>query len=318
MTTIPWKLLIHAGAGRIDLSAMGAAAIASRERALHDALADGVAVLEVGGTSLDAVCAAVVSLESCPLFNAGTGSVLDATGACVMDASVMVAMPGDSATRRMPRSAGAVSGLRTIEHPILAARHVMEHTDHVSLAGPDAEAWLIAEGLPTLPAEAFIVQERRSSWQRARAAGAVELDHDGQAPGTVGAVAIDARGALAAATSTGGMTNKMPGRVSDSACIGAGTYADATGGAVSCTGHGEFFLRHAVASRIAERRRREPSLDAVVRELLAEMKREGGLGGVIAIGPTGEHTLQMSAAGMFRGVAQQDGLREVGIGPGRP
>lgn len=313
-----WKLLLHAGAGSIDLAAMTSDEVRDRKTALRAALDAGAAVLADGGTALDAVCATVVWLEDCPLFNAGVGSVLDATGTCVMDASVMVADPGDVDTRRWPRSAGSVAGLRQARNPILAARHVMEHTPHVAFAGPDAEAWLINQGLATLPPDAFVTEARRAAWERARATGDIELDHDGQAPGTVGAVAIDMRCQLAAATSTGGMTNKMAGRVSDSACIGAGTWADAQGGAISCTGHGEFFLRHGIAARIAERRRTMPSLQRTAALLLDEMARAGGEGGLIAIGPTGEHTMPFTSAGMYRGVATSEGWREVGIGPGRP
>ena len=315
MTLSRWKLLLHAGAGRIQLGAMPTDERQARERALRAALDAGAHVLGAGGSALDAVCAAVVSLEDCPLFNAGVGSVLDAAGDCVMDASVMVSAP--SPTGALTRSAGSVAGLRTLRNPILAARHAMDASPHVAFAGPDAEAWLRAEGLEALPAASFVTPARRAAWERARAAGGVELDHDGQAPGTVGAVALDDHGVLAAATSTGGMTNKMRGRVSDSACVGAGTYADAQGAAVSCTGHGEFFLRHAVAARIAERARADTLGDAVD-ALLDEMRPLGGLGGVIAVGPRGEHALRFSAAGMYRGLADAAGTREVGIGPGSP
>ncbi len=219
-------IVVHGGCGRIE-----AATVAERLEGVRQAAARGFEVLRAGGTSLDAVEAAVEVLEELPLFNAGRGSVLNAEGEIETDASIM-----DGATRR----AGAVACVRGILHPVQLARRVMETTPHVLLAGEGATRFAQSQGFPRLRPEDLIVDARRAQWERVRTAES-QSEH-----GTVGAVACDLQGHVAAATSTGGMVNKLPGRTGDTPLIGCGTWADARL-AVSCTGHGEQIIRMTLA-----------------------------------------------------------------------
>lgn len=219
-------IIVHGGCGCI-----AAATVPERLQGVRQAAARGYEMLRAGGTSLDAVEAAVEVLEELPLFNAGRGSVLNADGQIETDASIM-----DGATRR----AGAVACVRGILHPVRLARRVMETTPHVLLSGEGASRFAQAQGFPVLRPEELIVDARRTQWERVRAAEA-HGEH-----GTVGAVACDLRGQVAAATSTGGMVNKLPGRTGDTPLIGCGTWADARL-AVSCTGHGEQIIRMTLA-----------------------------------------------------------------------
>ena len=273
--------------------------------ALCAALDAGQAVLAKGGGALDAVEAAVCVLEDCELFNAGIGSVYCEDGSHRMEASVQ-----EGHTRR----AGAVVGLQTTRHPISGARAVMDRTRHVMLA--DCDAWLHDQGLEQKPSSWFGTAERSRQLEAARKTDAVSLDHE-EAPsgggggvdpcarmGTVGAVAIDVHGHLAAATSTGGMTNKMVGRIGDTPVIGAGTHACAHC-AVSGTGRGEQFLRHAVAGAIGTRVATGASLEAACEELVHRTLALGD-GGVIAIDAAGGIAMPFNTPGMFRGWLREE------------
>lgn len=278
-------IAVHGGAGSRQRDRPD-----DRHRAvLKRALEAGHDLLVGGSSSLDAVCAAVTVLEDSPLFNAGRGSCLNADGEVEMDASVMVGTD---------LRAGAVAAVRHIRNPILAARAVMERTPHVLLAGDGAERIAKREDLPLEPAAYFETAEKRDAWQRGP-----ERPH-----GTVGAVALDRERHLAAATSTGGYTAKLPGRVGDSPLIGAGTYADDRACAVSCTGLGEAFIRVAAAYDVVARMRyRGDSLAAATRAALASVKKRGGLGGMIAIDLEGRVVLPFNTEGMHRGAIDRRG-----------
>jgi beta-aspartyl-peptidase (threonine type) len=301
-----WTLLIHGGAGTIRREEMTAEREARHREALLVALAAGEAVLAQGGAALDAVAEAVRSLEDCPLFNAGRGGTFTNAGTIEMDAAVM---------RGEDRAAGAVAGVTRIRNPVLAARCVMERTPHVLLAGPAADAFAEAEGLDMAPPEYFRTEHRWQQLQAALAAQRVALDHDLPARmGTVGAVARDAAGRLAAATSTGGMTNKRPGRVGDSPLIGAGTWADRHV-AVSCTGVGEAFIRCAAAHEVSALVRlggRGLAL-AAAQVALWEVPDCGGRGGLIAVDAAGEPAIAFGTEGMYRGLARGGVAPEVAI-----
>jgi beta-aspartyl-peptidase (threonine type) len=252
-------------------------------------------VLAAGGSALDAVTEAVAKLEDDPLFNAGRGSVFTRAGTQEMDACVMDGME---------RRAGAVAGVFGPRNPVRAARAVMERSRHVLLIGEGALAFCREHGVALCELRYFHTEARWQELQRA-------LQHpDGEPPqyGTVGAVARDRRGNLAAATSTGGMTGKAPGRVGDTPIIGAGTYADNATCAVSATGHGEFFIRHAAAFAIAARLHHAgQSLDVAARAVVDELAAAGGSGGVVAVDRNGALAWPFSTAGMYRGYVR-DGL----------
>jgi len=275
---------------------------AKRERAyragLAHALRAGYAILEQGGSSLDAVIAAAVALENTPLFNAGRGAVLNAEGAHELDAAVM-----DGATLR----AGAVAVVRRVKNPVVAARAVMEKTPHVLLAGEAADRFARAAGVALAPARYFTTPERIEALERARARERKRLGTRASAAevhGTVGAVALDCRGNLAAATSTGGYTNKMAGRIGDSPLVGAGLYADATC-AVSTTGLGEAFMRGVVAYDLAARMRyRGEPLARAARHALDRIVALGAEGGLIAIDRAGRIAMPFVSEGMYRGTAR--------------
>jgi beta-aspartyl-peptidase (threonine type) len=298
-----FAIAVHGGAGTLarDTSA-------EQEKAYLDglgaALDAGYSVLERKGSSLEAAVAAVVVLEDNPLFNAGHGAVLDRDGVATLDASVM-----DGRTL----GAGAVSGLKHVRNPIGLARLVMDASPHVLLVGEGAEEFARLKGVEMVSNEYFRTPVRQAQLQRLLR-GAAEKENDLVAFGTVGAVALDAQGNLAAATSTGGMTGKRWGRVGDSPIIGAGTYADNASCAVSATGHGEYFIRAVVAHDIsAQLLYAGLPLAAAVTNTLARMKALGGNGGVIAIDSRGGITLDFNSEGMFRGARTSDGRREVAI-----
>lgn len=299
-------LVIHGGAGVIERGSLAPEVERGIRETLDRALTAGGGVLASGGAALDAVQAAVRVLEESPHFNAGRGAVFNAAGGHELDASIM-----EGHTRR----AGAVAGVTTVRSPIRLARAVMEHSPHVMLAGKGAEAF--ADTRPELERVAndwFDTEPRRQQLERAqRQASAGELDAAAYF-GTVGAVALDAEGHVAAATSTGGMTNKRWGRVGDSPLIGAGNWADA-GCAVSGTGWGEFYIRNAVAHDICARiAYRGDSLaeaaGAVVNEVVPQA---GGDGGAIAIDAQGNIAMPFNTAGMYRGWISPDGSRGVAI-----
>ena len=260
---------------------------------LGEALEAGYAVLRARGTSLDAVTRAVMVLEDNPLFNAGRGSVFTHDGRNELDAAIM-----DGRTLR----AGAVSGLTHIKNPIDLARAVMEHSEYVMLSGAGAEEFALSRGVALVPQSYFHTPERWRQLERVRSGdaglSALTISH----VGTVGAVALDVDGRLAAATSTGGMTGKRYSRVGDSPIIGAGTYADDRSCAVSATGHGEIFIRAAVAHDICARVRfgGRSLRDAVREVVLEELPALHGEGGVIAIDPSGEIAMEFNSEGMFR------------------
>ena len=298
-------LAIHGGAGTILRSQMTVELEREYRGGLEAALGAGWAILEKGGSSLDAVEAAVASLEDFPLFNAGRGSVFTHEGKQEMDACIM-----DGATLK----AGAVAFVKNIRNPVKFARLVMERTEHVLLAGEGANQFAEQIGVPAEPDEYFFTEHRWLQLQEAIAEGRVQLDHAAAKPvGTVGAVACDARGNLAAATSTGGMTNKKFGRVGDTPIIGAGNYADNTC-AVSCTGHGEYFMLGVTAYDLAARMKYKGlGLEEAARETIDHLTKIGGEGGLIAVDALGNVTLPFNSEGMYRGLVTADGKIETHI-----
>jgi beta-aspartyl-peptidase (threonine type) len=313
----PPTLVIHGGAGVILRADMSPGLESEYRAALQAALDAGYAVLDAGGTALDAVTTVVVLLEDCPLFNAGRGAVLNAEGACELDAAIMDGRD---------RAAGAVTGVRHIRNPVRLARDVMEQSPHVMLTGEGAERFAATLGHATVPNDYFITERRRAQWERARELEArqqdttfleekVRLDGpDERKFGTVGAVALDRHGNLAAATSTGGMTNKKYGRVGDSPVIGAGTYADNRTCAVSATGHGEFFIRAVVAHDIAARMaHRGETLAEAAAAVIAGVDELGGTGGVIAVDARGHIDLPFNTPGMYRAWRKSTGESAVEI-----
>ena len=304
MSTANITLLLHGGSGRLYPAGTPFLQEAEYERTLAAAAQAGLAVLAGGGSSLAAVEASLRLLEDSSLFNAGRGSVFSHAGVNEMDAALM-----DGATLR----AGAVAGVRTVRNPITAARAVLERSAHVLLTGAGADEFATEMGLETAPPAWFRTEERWQQWQALRAADAYP---EGLPPkyGTVGAVALDQAGYLAAGTSTGGMLNKRYGRVGDSPLIGAGTYANHVC-AVSGTGHGEFFIRHAVAHDIAalmEYRGLDVATAAhhVIHEKVAPA---GGRGGVIALDRHGRVAMPHSTEGLFWALARADGRIETNV-----
>ena len=305
-------LALHGGAGTIARTALTPALEQEYRSALAAARAVGVRVLQAGGPALDAVEAAVRNLEDCPLFNAGRGAVFTHEGHHEMDAALMAGHT---------RQAGAVAGVRQVQNPIRAARLVMEQTEHVLLAYPGADELALEHGLPVQPPEYFFTQQRYNQLQEALATGRVQLDH-AAAPaadpnwkkGTVGAVACDQHGHLAAATSTGGMTNKRYARIGDTPIIGAGTWADARC-AISCTGHGEYFMRAVAAYDVAcLMEYRGLSLAEACRVVVQEkLAPAGGEGGLIAVDANGNLALPFNSEGMYRASWNAQGEEEVAI-----
>jgi L-asparaginase / beta-aspartyl-peptidase len=299
-------LAIHGGAGTMPRAEMTAEAERRYRSGLQEALDAGYEVLSSGGTSLDAVTRAVVLLEDNPLFNAGRGSVFTLEGRNELDASIM-----DGRTLK----AGAVSGVTRIQNPVLLARSVMENSEHVMLADAGAEEFAEAQGFSFVPQSYFHTPERWQQLQRIRGGERGLSGHTISHVGTVGAVALDSHGHLAAATSTGGMTGKRFRRIGDSPVIGAGTYADDRSCAVSATGHGEIFLRCAVAHDISARMRYGGrSLGAAAREVVfEELPALEGEGGVIAIDNRGEIALEFNSEGMFRAGRQEGAASQISI-----
>lgn len=296
--TEKWALAIHGGAGQIDRGGLPLAAEHGARAALEAALAAGTAILAAGGAALDAVEAAVRVLEDDPHFNAGRGAVLTHDGRIELDAAIM-----DGRTR----AAGAVCGVTATRNPVQLARAVMVRTPHVFLARDGADAFARAEGLPAAGPDWFETPERRRQLAELKARGADAFDAE-MKYGTVGAVARDASGHVAAATSTGGVTGKKWGRVGDSPLIGAGTYADDRSGAVSATGSGEFFIRSVAAHEIAARvRLAGDAPDGAAAAVIAEIGALGGTGGVIFVGRDGPAGWVFNSRGMYRGRAMAGG-----------
>src|SRR5580693_8943595 len=286
-------LAIHGGAGTLPRAEMRGEQELNYRAGLAAALDAGYAVLQARGSSLDAVTRAVMALEDNPLFNAGAGAVFTLDGRNELDASIM-----DGRTLE----AGAVCGVTHIRNPIELARTVMEHSEYVMLSGEGAEEFALSRGLALVPRSYFFTAERWRQLERIRSGdsglSALTISH----VGTVGAVALDMEGRLAAATSTGGMTGKRYNRIGDSPIIGAGTYADDRSCAVSATGHGEVFIRAAVAHDICSRMRfGGRTLSTAVHEVvLEELLALRGEGGVIAIDAQGEIAMEFNSEGMFR------------------
>lgn len=322
-----YGLVIHGGAGTILRSELSSELEAQYTAALGAALDAGYAILESGGTSLDAVVAAVRIMEDSPLFNAGHGAVMNAEGICELDASIM---------NGADRSAGAVAGVHRVRNPITLARDVMEKSQHVMLAGDGAETFAVQVGHELVDNSYFHTERRRKQLERAKEIEARE-DSDrarqGQQErafsefqhkttddmperkwGTVGCVALDSHGNLAAGTSTGGMTNKRFGRIGDSPIIGAGNYADNATCAVSGTGHGEYFIRTVAGYDIAARMKfAGKSLADAADATIAELGSMGGTGGVIAIDAAGNIAAPFNTPGMYRGWRRSDGESAIKI-----
>ena len=333
-----WSIAIHGGAGTLERKDMTPEKDAAYRQALQSALDAGAAVLTRGGAALDAVTAVITRLEDDKKFNAGKGAVYTWDGVHELDSSIM-----DGSTR----AAGAVAGVTTVRHPILLARKVMEDSPHVMLAGRGAEEFAREKGLEMVPNSYFDTPERLDALKRLKTENLSALDVDIKF-GTVGAVALDTQGNLAAGTSTGGMTGKRWGRIGDSPIIGAGTYADNRACAVSGTGWGEYFIRVGVAHEICSRlariksgkpgsiRRLGPQLaedpsgkpltvplspmqlpprfaQKIADDVLADVKSMGGDGGVILVTPEGDALFSYNTSGMYRGRATSAGVNEVAI-----
>ena len=310
-----FKLVIHGGAGTILKSRMTDEREAAYRAALAEALQTGHAVLKRGGSSLDAIEATIKVLEDSPLFNAGKGAVFTSEGTNELDASIM-----DGATLK----AGAVAGVKRIKNPISLARLVMEKSPHVMMVGEGAESFARQNGIEWIDPKYFYTEERWKQLEEAKRKEKQQSDPDrktgslttdGEKFGTVGAVALDKNGNLAAGTSTGGMTNKKFGRVGDAPIIGAGTYANNSTCAVSATGHGEYFIRSVVAHDIAALMEYrglslKEAADLVVMKKLVKL---GGEGGIIAIDKDGNHAMPFNSAGMYRGFIDATGRAVVEI-----
>ncbi|MFP5042703.1 isoaspartyl peptidase/L-asparaginase family protein [Parasediminibacterium sp. JCM 36343] len=310
-----FSIAIHGGAGTILKVDMTPALEAAYLQGLQDALDAGYAVLEQEGSAVNAVKAATVILEDNILFNAGRGSVFTKKGVQEMDAAIM-----DGSDL----SAGAVAGVRNVRNPIELAMEVMHNSNHVFLCGKGANDFAIKQGIKLEPEEYFYSQFRYDQWKAVRDSDGYSLDHTNHQIeelmkdkkfGTVGAVACDSKGNIAAATSTGGMTNKKYGRVGDSPIIGSGTYANNHTCAISCTGHGELFIRSVAAYDVSclmeyKGMSLQEAMDEVVNKKLMLI---GGEGGMIGIDAHGNYALVFNSAGMYRAARKSDGTHEVSI-----
>jgi L-asparaginase / beta-aspartyl-peptidase len=306
----PFTLVIHGGAGTIRPADLTPELEADYKLGLQNALDAGYSVLKSNGSSIDAVLAAVVSLEDCILFNAGRGAVFAKDGSQEMDASIM---------EGKERKAGAVAAVKNIKNPVLLANAVMRHSEHVLMMGSGAEAFARLQNIETMPDEYFFSEFRYKQWQQVQDTSKVALDHNINIKekkfGTVGAVALDSYGNIAAATSTGGMTNKQFGRVGDSPIIGAGTYANNNTCAISCTGHGEPFIKAVTAYDVSclmeyKALSLEEAMHVVVNDKLLKIEGEGGMIGVDA---KGNAAMVFNSEGMYRGVRAGNGRNEVAI-----
>ncbi len=296
-----YVLVIHGGAGVIKKKLMTPEKEKMYREKLLQVMDSGELILKNGGTALDAVTKCITMMENSPLFNAGKGSVFNERGENEMDASIM-----DGSNLK----AGAVANVHTIKNPILAARAVMEHTPHVLLISKGAEIFAKKQGLQMEDSSYFFTESRWKSYLKVKA-----KKMQGEKHGTVGCVALDKQGNLAAGTSTGGMTYKMFGRVGDSPIIGAGTYADNATCAVSCTGHGEYFIRNAIAYDIGALMKYSGlSLkEAANYDILVKLKKQGAEGGLIAVDRTGHFTMTFNTPGMFRAYATSEGFHGVAM-----
>ena len=305
--TPTWRLAIHGGAGVITKDSMTPEREAAYTAALERSLKAGADVLAGGGTSLDAVQAAIIVMEEDPLFNAGVGSVFTADGGHELDASIM-----DGSDR----NAGSVAGVKRVRNPILAARAVMDKSRHVMFAGKGADAFAEAQGLDMVAPSHFDTEHRRKSLEKVLSKPIADLTVE-ERHGTVGAVAIDQFGNIAAGTSTGGMTAKAPGRIGDSPLIGAATYAQNGVCAVSATGHGEYFIRVGVAKTICARvELAGEDIKSAADNALSQVEDLGGDGGVVLLNAKGEVAYAFNSPGMYRGSIDADSVETAIYGEG--
>lgn len=289
-------LVIHGGAGWISKGSVSDSMEQAYVNTLEKSLLKGREIIKNNGSSLDAVQAAIEHLEDSPLFNAGKGSVFTFDETNEMDSALM-----DGATT----NAGAATGISTIKNPIQVARAVLDHSVHVFLSGSGAEAFALKKGLTQVDPSYFFTQNNFDNLLKAKAS-MKEVKQNKL--GTVGAVALDKNGNLAAGTSTGGMTNKRFGRIGDTPIIGAGTYAENGVCGISATGHGEYFIRYVVAHDIAARiKYANQSIEQASTEVIEMLKANGGLGGVIGLDATGTVVMPFNTKGMFRGYISLDG-----------
>lgn len=296
-----WSIAIHGGAGHFDTERLSPEQQTAYRASLTLALNTGGAVLEAGGSAIDAVVATISIMEDDSLFNAGRGAVYTATGAHELDASIM---------NGADRNCGAITGLQGFRHPIEVARHVMEDSEHVFFSGHGAGEFASAVGAEPADAGWFDTKKAHDRYLKA-----LERDTTREKFGTVGCVALDREGHLAAGTSTGGMTYKRHGRIGDSPVIGAGTWADDRTCAISATGWGEYFIRTAVAHDIHARMLHggETLSEAAERTIQDEMGALGGDGGIVGMDRVGNPTFSMNTPGMFRGALRSDGAPAVGL-----
>ena len=310
-----FTLVIHGGAGNITPAMMSEQQEEEYNFGLKAALDSGTEDLKGGGSAVDAVVAAIMTLEDNPIFNAGRGSVFTKKGINEMDACIMDGKD---------LSAGAIAGVRNIKNPIVLAKEVMLHSGHVFLSGSGAAEFALKQGIEMATDEYLFNKMRYEQWLEIRDIDFYQLDHKednlkGTAPnpdhkfGTVGAVACDSNGNLAAGTSTGGMTNKRFGRIGDSPVVGSGTYANNSSCAISCTGHGEFFLRAVVAHDVSclmeyKGLSLQEACDVVVKDKLVRM---GGEGGLIAVDAKGNYDFCFNSAGMYRGMRNSEGKEKI-------
>ncbi|HXL56123.1 MAG TPA: isoaspartyl peptidase/L-asparaginase [Chitinophagaceae bacterium] len=315
-------LVIHGGAGTILKSQMTPEKEKAYQQGLNDALQTGYNILSKGGTALDAVESCVKVLEDNPLFNAGKGAVFTNEGKNELDASIM-----DGKTLK----AGAVAGVTTIKNPVTAARAVMDKSEHVMMTGKGAEKFAAQQGCTIVDPSYFFTEDRWKALQKAKADDSVKAIHGTDSTkqkallkqqtnrdykyGTVGCVALDIYGNLAAATSTGGMTNKKFGRIGDSPIIGAGTYANNATCAISCTGYGEYFIRLVMAKSVSDRMElaHQNLTDAANEMIMHKLGESGGDGGLIAVDKDGNIAMPFNTSGMYRGYMTSDGKKEIKI-----
>ncbi len=319
--TTKYVMVIHGGAGTIEKSLMTPEKEKAYTAALTEALQAGYDLIKAGKTSVEAVQAAVNVMENSPLFNAGKGAVFTNAGKNELDASIM-----DGATLK----AGAVAGVTNIKNPINAAIAVMEKSEHVMMVGKGAEQFAAGNGCDTVPQSYFFTQERWDQLQRT-----IQQEENGRAAfneadvkkskisgisdldkkfGTVGAVALDAKGNLAAGTSTGGMTNKKYGRVGDSPIIGAGTYCNNATAGISCTGWGEYYIREVAANRMSSLiELKNLSIKEAAKQVIEEIGKLGGDGGIIGLNKEGQIAMEFNTSGMYRGTVDKNGKISIQI-----